>query len=70
MWKTYLCVADTGEASPGFEPEPDAASWYSITEVKWFDLRDESGWDTELVADPLTYDQLQLVRRKLGYLPQ
>ena len=69
-WKTYLCVPHKGEASPGTEPEPDAASWYSIVEVKWFDLCNESGWDTELITDPITYDQLQLVRRKLGYLPQ
>ena len=68
--KAYLCAPNIGEASPGIEPEPDAASWYSIVEVKWFDLRDESSWDTELIADSLTYDQLQLVRRKLGYLPQ
>ena len=66
--KTYLCVSNTGEASPGIEPEPDAASWYSIAEVKWFDLHDESSWDTELITDPLTYNQLQRVRRKLGYL--
>ncbi|OGN89078.1 MAG: hypothetical protein A2Z74_03255 [Chloroflexi bacterium RBG_13_46_9] len=67
--KTYLCAPDTGEASPGIEPELDAASWYSIAEVKWFDLRDESSWDTELITDPLTYDQLHRVRQKLGYLP-
>jgi 8-oxo-dGTP diphosphatase len=66
--KTYLCAPNTGEASLGIEPEPDAASWYSIAEVKWFDLRDESSWDTELITDPLTYDQLYRVRQKLGYL--
>ena len=66
--KTYLCAPYTGEASPGIEPEPDAASWYSIAEVKWFDLRDESGWDSELTTDPITYGQLQKVRKKLGYL--
>ncbi len=66
--KTYLCTPNTGEASPGIEPEPEAASWYSIAEVKWFDLRDESGWDTELITDPLTYNQLQSVRKKLNYI--
>jgi ADP-ribose pyrophosphatase YjhB (NUDIX family) len=69
-WKTYLCKPNTGEARPGIEPEPDAASWYSITEVKWFDLHDESGWDLKLTADPITYGQLQRVRHALGYLPQ
>jgi ADP-ribose pyrophosphatase YjhB (NUDIX family) len=66
--KTYLCAPNKGEASPGIEPEPDAVSWYHIAEVKWFDLRDESSWDTELITDPLTYDQLYRVRQKLGYL--
>jgi hypothetical protein len=37
--------------------------------VKWFDLRDESGWDDELMADRLTYNAMQLVRKALGYLP-
>ncbi len=68
-FRTYLCESDMGEASPGFEPEPDAANWYSITEVKWFDLQDETRWDPELIADPYTHDQLQRVRKKLGYLP-
>jgi 8-oxo-dGTP diphosphatase len=65
--KTYLCTPGTGEASPGFEPELEAADWYSIVEVKWFDLVDESGWDLELTADPVTCGQLQRVRNKLGY---
>jgi ADP-ribose pyrophosphatase YjhB (NUDIX family) len=68
-FKTYLCEPNMGEASPGFEPEPDSASWYSITEVKWFDLQDETSWNPELIADPYTYDELQRVRKSLGYLP-
>lgn len=67
--KTYHCKSLYGEAQPGYEPETDAAAWYSIVEVKWFDLRDESGWDTELTNDSITYRQLQQVRQKLGYLP-
>ncbi len=67
--KTYLCTPKTGEASPGYEPEPDAASWYAIVAVKWFDLRDESKWDAELTNDSITYSQLKQVRQKLGYLP-
>ena len=66
--KTYLCAPNAGEASPGIEPEPDAASWYSIAEVKWFDLRDESTWGREVVTDTLTYGQLQRIRKKMGYL--
>jgi len=67
--KTYLCEPNMGKASPGFEPEPEAANRYSIMEVKWFDLHDEASWDPELITDPFTYDQLQRVRKKLGYLP-
>ena len=68
-WKTFLCEPYVGEASPGFEPEPDAASEYSIAEVKWFDMSNETGWNPELIADPFTYGQLQRLRKKLGYLP-
>jgi len=67
--KTYLCEPNIGEASPGIEPEPEAASRYSIVEVRWFDLRSEAGWDATLITDPFTHAQLQRVRRQLGYLP-
>jgi 8-oxo-dGTP diphosphatase len=71
LWrKTYLCVSDRGEASPGIEPEPEPASHYSIAEVKWFDLRDETTWDPELVADPITCGQLRRIQQQLGNLPQ
>ena len=65
--KTYICEPSMDKASPGFEPEPGIE--YTITAVKWFDLYDETGWNPELIADPYTYDQLQRVRHKLGYLP-
>ena len=68
-FKTYLCEPDKGIAEPGFEPEPGVANWYTITEVKWFNLYDESGWNPELTADPLTYDQLQQIRKITGYIP-
>lgn len=67
-FKTFLCKLVTGEASPGYEPEPEAAAWYSIDEVKWFDLHDESGWNPELVSDSYTYPELQKIRKKLGYV--
>ncbi len=66
---TYLCQAPDGEPRPGYEPEPQASSSYAIVEVKWFDLRDEVGWDLEMVHDPFTYPQVQQLRRALGYLP-
>ena len=67
--KTYLCEPNTGEASPGIEPEPESARHYRIVEVRWFNLCSEAGWDATLITDPFTYAQLQRVRRKLGYLP-
>jgi ADP-ribose pyrophosphatase YjhB (NUDIX family) len=66
--KTYLCKPVGGEASPGFEPEPEAASEYAISQVKWFDLRNDSAWEPKLVEDPFTYPTLQKIRRLLGYL--
>jgi ADP-ribose pyrophosphatase YjhB (NUDIX family) len=68
--KTYLCKPTVGEASPGLEPEPEHSNRYSIAEVKWFDLRDESSWDSELTADPITHGQMQQIRHTLGYLPK
>lgn len=66
--KTYLCEPIGGEAKPGYEPELDAASTYAISEVKWFDLRDTSGWDRLLTEDPNTCPQVDRIREKLGYL--
>lgn len=66
--KTFLCRPIGGKASPGYEPEIEAAENYGITEVKWFDLRDEADWGADLLEDPFTYPQLAAVRKKLGYL--
>lgn len=66
--KTYLCRSVGGQASPGYEPEFEAAENYSIVEVGWFDLQDESQWGTDLIQDPFTYPQLVRTRKKLGYL--
>jgi ADP-ribose pyrophosphatase YjhB (NUDIX family) len=65
--KTYLCVPMGGEAYPGCEPEFEASLRYTITEVRWFDLREETTWGAEVVADPLTYPLLQQIRAVLGY---
>lgn len=65
--KTYLCTPVGGEASPGYEPEPDAAETYAISEVRWFDLRDPSSWDPQMISDSITYPQVQRVRALLGY---
>lgn len=65
--KTYLCVVEAGEASPGYEPEPDAAAAYGITAVAWFDLRSAASWPAELLTDQITHPLLQRLRVALGY---
>jgi ADP-ribose pyrophosphatase YjhB (NUDIX family) len=65
--KSYICIPVSGEASPGYEPEPEAAAHYSISEVRWFDLRNASDWEEELKDDPFTYPQLIALRSFLGY---
>ena len=70
VWrKTYLCRPTGGGASPGYEPEEEAAAEYSISQVCWFDLRDESLWGKDLCEDPFTYPQLRRLRVELGYSP-
>jgi 8-oxo-dGTP diphosphatase len=67
---TYLCRPVGGEPSPGHEPELEAAAEYAIIEVRWFDLRDEAGWDPRLLQDPITYPQLKRIQQALGYPSQ
>lgn len=68
-YKTYLCTPVAGQAQPGYEPEPDAAQAYAISEVAWFDLRDETTWDPLITDDSYTYPQLRQIRSALGYAP-
>jgi len=65
--KTYLCIPMAGEAHPGYEPEFEASERYAITEVGWFDLRDEATWGAKVITDPFTYPRLQRIRTALGY---
>lgn len=67
--KTYLCLIESGEAQPGYEPEEDAAAVYGITAVGWFNLRDPESWAPKVRADSQTHAQLQRVRAVLGYVP-
>jgi ADP-ribose pyrophosphatase YjhB (NUDIX family) len=67
--KTFLCRPIAGDASPGSEPEPEAYEKYAITEVRWFDLREERDWGSDLLEDRFTYPQLAQARVKLGYAP-
>jgi 8-oxo-dGTP diphosphatase len=66
-YKTYLCRVISGEAKPGYEPEEEAASWYAITQVRWFDLRDPVSWLGELEQDKFTLPLVQRIRVILGY---
>jgi ADP-ribose pyrophosphatase YjhB (NUDIX family) len=66
--KTYLCRVDSGQPSPGIEPEEDAAAVYAITEVAWFDLHSEEHWEPSVFENHLTYSLLQEIRKVLGYV--
>jgi 8-oxo-dGTP pyrophosphatase MutT (NUDIX family) len=65
--QTYLCYVERGEARPGFEPEVDTEGHSAIQEVKWFDLREISTWDSSVISDPVTYPELCRLREVLGY---
>lgn len=66
-YRTYLCQVVSGEAKPGYEPEEEASSWYAITQVRWFDLRDPASWVGELGQDKFTLPLVQHIRSVLGY---
>ena len=66
--KTYLCTVVSGQASPGYEPEEDAAAAYAITEVAWFDLHSEESWEASIFENHIAYPLLQDIRRALGYV--
>lgn len=61
-YKTYLCRPIAGEASPGYEPEPNAAAIYAIDEVKWFSLFDETTWDELILNDAITLSGLRRIQ--------
>lgn len=65
--RTYLCTPVAGEATPGVEPEAEAAAWYAIVETKWVNLQDPGGWDQGLLDDEYTYPQLERIRSQLGF---
>lgn len=66
--KTYLCTIVSGQAAPGYEPEADAAAFYAITEVAWFDLRSAVNWEASIFTNHIAYPVLQAIRRTLGYV--
>jgi len=66
--KTYLCSIVGGIAQPGQEPEAEYATAYSFTAVGWFDLRYPTGWNEQIVSDPIIYPLLQRIQAALGYV--
>jgi ADP-ribose pyrophosphatase YjhB (NUDIX family) len=64
-FNTYLCHPIAGEAQPGFEPELEASTSYSIAEVGWFNLFNEAEWGNIILNDSITYKQLLLIRNAL-----
>jgi len=64
--KTYLCTPISGKAQPGYKPEPEAASHYSIVEVKWVDLRDENTWGKKITSGHLTFPLLKKIQSQLS----
>jgi ADP-ribose pyrophosphatase YjhB (NUDIX family) len=67
-FKTYLCLPVANEPSPGYEPEPEAAAVYSIVEVAWFSLIDETTWNDLIANDPITAPALRRIRAALENL--
>jgi 8-oxo-dGTP pyrophosphatase MutT (NUDIX family) len=55
--KTYLCRVLGGKAAPGFEPEVEVAELYGIVAVQWFDLRDPTTWEPQVLEDAITLRQ-------------
>ena len=66
-FKTYLCDPFTTQAAPGYEPEPEAAAKYAITEVGWYNLYNEASWDELIVNDPITAPGLRRIRGALQH---
>jgi hypothetical protein len=62
----YLCTRITGEAAPGYEPDPEFATAYSFIEVRWVPLTDEAAWGSEILDDPITRCNLHLLQQALG----
>ena len=65
--KTFLCTPLSGMARPGVEPEPEVSAAYSIVEVGWFDLKDESAWGEKVQNDPITFAIMKRIRAALGF---
>lgn len=61
-YKTFLCCPLSGNAAPGYEPEPWVSAKYEIAAVGWFDLYDESNWNPLILNDRITAPLLRRIR--------
>ena len=68
-FKTYLCYPITTQAFPGYEPEPDVAALYAITDVGWYNINDETTWDEVIINDQITAPLLRRIRKALEKTP-
>lgn len=68
--KTYTCRISNGDPQPGIEPEVDTAQRYTIIEIGWFDLRYPQTWDVLALNNPITYQNLNKLRKALGYVAE
>ena len=62
---TYLCRIVSGEPKPGYEPEIESSQLYGITDVRWFDLRDETSWSEKILNDRITYPMMKRLQECL-----
>lgn len=59
--KTFLCRVQSGEAAPGFDPEPYAATIYGITGVRWIPLFEPHTWSEDLTRNHWLLPQLHAI---------
>jgi 8-oxo-dGTP pyrophosphatase MutT (NUDIX family) len=67
FYKSYLCKTLTDNVQPGFEPEFEKGVGYEISEVGWFDFRNEEKWPNDQVFNRVIYPQLKKIQKLLGY---
>ncbi len=59
--KTFLCRVLSGEATPGFDPEPYAAAIYGISGVTWIPLFQPDSWDEGVARNHWLLPQIQRI---------
>jgi hypothetical protein len=65
-FQSFLCIPITIAAAPGYEPEPETAAKYAITDVGWYNIHDETTRDQLIANDPITAPGLRRIRAALN----